>query len=83
MPALRRHLTVDALRHHIAERCLAPSDRGLVGVEIELLTYPSSDPGLRAPAAELAAVADRTSTLTEPGQPSKKRIAKIALSPNG
>jgi glutamate--cysteine ligase len=60
MPALRRHLTVDVLRQHIGERCLAPSDRGLVGVEIELLTYPSSDPGLRAPAAELAAVADRT-----------------------
>jgi glutamate--cysteine ligase len=60
MPALRRHLTLDAIRRLIAERCLAPSDQGLVGVEIELLTYPSSDPGLRARAADLAAIAERT-----------------------
>lgn len=59
MPALRRHLTVDVLRHHIVQRCLAPSDRGLVGVELELLTYPS-DPGLRAPVADLAAMVERT-----------------------
>ena len=53
MPALRRHLTLDDLRRHIAERSLAPSDRGLVGVEIELLTYPSAEPGRRAPAGAL------------------------------
>ncbi|MDQ1492411.1 MAG: glutamate--cysteine ligase, partial [Actinomycetota bacterium] len=58
MPAHRRHLTVDALRHHIEQRCLGPSDRGLVGVEIELLTYPSADPLRRAPVSELRAIAD-------------------------
>jgi glutamate--cysteine ligase len=60
MPALRRHLTLDVLRRFVTERCLAPSDRGLVGIEIELLTYPSSDPGLRASVADLAAIAERT-----------------------
>ena len=60
MPAVRRHLTLDALRRHVAERCFAPSDRGLVGLEFELLTYPVSDPALRASAAELAAMAERT-----------------------
>ena len=60
MPALRRHLTPDTIRRFIAERCLGPSDRGLVGIEIELLTYPSSDPRLRARAADLAAIAERT-----------------------
>ena len=59
MPDLRRHLTLDVLRRFIEERCLAPSDRGLVGVEIELLTYPSSDPTLRTRAADLRAVAAR------------------------
>ncbi|MEW6477326.1 MAG: glutamate-cysteine ligase family protein [Actinomycetota bacterium] len=58
MPALRRHLTLDVLHRFIEERCLAPSDRGLVGVEIELLTYPSSDPGVRPPAGDLAAIAE-------------------------
>ncbi|MCA1846203.1 MAG: ergothioneine biosynthesis glutamate--cysteine ligase EgtA, partial [Actinobacteria bacterium] len=57
MPALRRHLTLDVLRDHVARRCLAPSDRGLVGVEIELLTYPSADPTLRARAEDLRSVA--------------------------
>ena len=42
MPAPRRDLTLDTLRRHVAERCFAPSDRGLVGVEIELLTYPAA-----------------------------------------
>jgi glutamate--cysteine ligase len=56
VPALRRHLTLDVLRDHVARRCLAPSDRGLVGVEIELLTYPSADPTLRARAADLRSV---------------------------
>jgi glutamate--cysteine ligase len=60
MPALRRHLTLDTVRRFVAEQCLAPSDRGIVGVEIELLTYPSSDPGLRVPAADLTAIAERT-----------------------
>lgn len=60
MPLPRRHLTVDTLRRHIAERCLAPSDRGLVGVEIELLTYPAADPLRRAPAADLVAMTERT-----------------------
>ena len=49
MPAQRRHLTVDTLRHHIETQCFGPSDRGLVGVEIELLTYPAADPNLRLP----------------------------------
>jgi glutamate--cysteine ligase len=57
VPAQRRHLTLDALRHHIEQRCLGPSDRGLVGVEIELLTYPSADPLRRAPVSELRAIA--------------------------
>ncbi|MGH9008806.1 MAG: glutamate-cysteine ligase family protein, partial [Acidimicrobiia bacterium] len=56
MPGLRRHLNVDTLRRYIAERCLAPSDRGLVGVELELLTYPSADPSLRPPAAQLEGI---------------------------
>jgi glutamate--cysteine ligase len=60
VPGLRRHLTLDVVRRHIAERCLAPADRGLVGVEIELLTYPTADPHRRAPAPLLAAVADQT-----------------------
>ena len=59
MPDQRRHLTFDALRRHVAERCLAPSDRGLVGVEIELLTYPVSDPRRRAVADDLRAFAER------------------------
>jgi glutamate--cysteine ligase len=59
VPALRRHLTVDTLRHHIETQCLGPSDRGLVGVEIELLTYPAADPHRRVPAADLRAVAER------------------------
>jgi glutamate--cysteine ligase len=59
VPALRRHLTVEALRRHIAERCFAPSDRGLVGVELELLTYPSAEPRRRPPLAQLRAVAER------------------------
>ena len=60
MPGLRRHLNVDALRRYLAERCFAPSDRGLVGIELELLTYPSTDPRLRPPAALLEAITDRT-----------------------
>ena len=60
MPALRRHLTLEALRRHVTERCLAPTDRSLVGIEIEVLTYPSSDPGLRVTAAELAAITERS-----------------------
>jgi glutamate--cysteine ligase len=60
MPSLRHHLTVDALRRHVAERCFPPSDRGLVGVELELLTFPSSDPRRRVAAADLAAIAERT-----------------------
>ncbi|MDQ1499783.1 MAG: glutamate--cysteine ligase, partial [Actinomycetota bacterium] len=59
MPVQRRHLTLDALRHHVAQRCLAPSDRGLVGVEIELLTYPADDPSRRAPLADLRALVER------------------------
>ena len=59
MPDPRRHLTFDALRRHVAERCLAPSDRGLVGVEIELLTYPVTDPRRRAGADDLRAFAER------------------------
>ncbi|MCA1846507.1 MAG: ergothioneine biosynthesis glutamate--cysteine ligase EgtA, partial [Actinobacteria bacterium] len=39
---------------------LAASDRGLVGVELELLTYPSHDPGRRAPGEVLGAVAEST-----------------------
>jgi glutamate--cysteine ligase len=60
VPAPRRHLTLDALRRHIAEHCVAPADRGLVGVEIELLTYPLADPSLRVPALLLAAVTEQT-----------------------
>lgn len=60
MPALRRHLTLDDLRRHIAERSLAASDRGLVGVEVELLTYPFADPGRRAPATALRDIAQST-----------------------
>ena len=60
MPALRRHLDAETLRRYIAERCLAPADQGLVGVEIELLTYPSTDPSLRPSAAELEAIAGQT-----------------------
>src|SRR5581483_525552 len=60
VPAPRRQLTLDDLRRHIAERSMAPSDRGLVGVEVELLTYPSADPGRRAPAGDLRAIAERT-----------------------
>jgi glutamate--cysteine ligase len=59
VPVPRRHLTLDTLRRQIAERCLAPSDRGLVGVEIELLTYPAADPLRRARAADLQAIAER------------------------
>jgi glutamate--cysteine ligase len=60
VPDIRHHLTLDDLRRHIAERSLAPSDRGLVGVEIELLTYPAADPGRRTPAGDLRAIAERT-----------------------
>lgn len=60
MPGLRRHLILDTVRRFIEQQCLAPSDRGLVGVEIELLTYPSCDPIRRAPAADLAAIAEHT-----------------------
>ena len=60
MPGLRRHLTVDTLRQYIAERCLAPSDRGIVGIELELLTYPCTDPRLRPPATLLEAITGRT-----------------------
>jgi len=74
VPGPQRHLTLDHLRRHIAERSLAPSDRGLVGVELELLTYPSDDPGRRAPAAALRAVAEST------GLPARSRIT---LEPGG
>jgi glutamate--cysteine ligase len=74
VPAPRRHLTLRHLRRHIAERSLAPSDRGLVGVELELLTYPSGDPGRRAPAAALRAVAESTAL------PARSRIT---LEPGG
>ena len=74
MPALRRHLTVDALRRYIAERCLAPSDQGLVGVELELLTYPSADPSLRPTATLLESVVAQT---TLPA------ASRITLEPGG
>jgi glutamate--cysteine ligase len=74
VPALRRHLNVDTLRRHVAERCLAPSDKGLVGVELELLTYPSAEPGLRPPAPLLEAVAEQT---TLPA------ASRITLEPGG
>ena len=74
MPGLRRRLTLDTLRRHVAERCLAPSDAGLVGVEIELLTYPTADPHRRATVPTLAAVAEQTTL------PSASRIT---LEPGG
>ena len=74
MPGLRRHLDVDTLRRYIAERCLAPSDGGLVGVELELLTYPSADPSLRPSAAELEAI---TGQITLPAG------SRITLEPGG
>jgi glutamate--cysteine ligase len=60
VPVPGRHLTLDTLRRHVAERCLAPSDRGLVGVEIELLTYPTADPLRRVPVADLRTLAGHT-----------------------
>ena len=60
MPGLRRHLTPDAVLRHVEERCFRPSDRGLVGVELELLTYPTGDPLRRARLADLRAVAAGT-----------------------
>ncbi|MCA1841838.1 MAG: ergothioneine biosynthesis glutamate--cysteine ligase EgtA [Actinobacteria bacterium] len=74
MPGLRRHLTLDVLRDHIAQHCLAPSDRGLVGVEIELLTYPSADPTLRSRAADLQVVA---------GEADLPSASRITLEPGG
>ena len=74
MPARRRHLNVDTLRRYVAERCLAPSDKGLVGVELELLTYPVADPNLRPPALLLEAVAEQT---TLPA------ASRITLEPGG
>jgi glutamate--cysteine ligase len=59
VPLARRHLTLETLRRHIAERCAGPSDRGLVGIEIELLTYPAADPLRRPRAADLRAIADQ------------------------
>ena len=61
MPGLRRQLTLDALRRYVNERCLAPSDRGLVGIELEVLTYPSTDPRLRPTATVLEAITSRIS----------------------
>ncbi|HVW31194.1 MAG TPA: glutamate-cysteine ligase family protein [Acidimicrobiia bacterium] len=60
MPGLRRLLTPDAVRRYVEEQCFRPSDRGLVGVELELLTYPASDPRRRSRLADVRAVADRT-----------------------
>ena len=74
MPAPRRHLNVDTLRRYVAERCLAPSDKGLVGVELELLTYPSADPRLRPPATLLETVVEQT---TLPA------ASRITLEPGG
>jgi glutamate--cysteine ligase len=74
VPDLRRHLTIDALRRYVAERCLAPSDKGLVGVELELLTYPTTDPSVRPAAALLEAVAEAT---TLPA------ASRITLEPGG
>jgi len=74
VPALRRHLTLEALRRYVAERCLAPSDKDLVGIELEVLTYPISDPGLRPSATLLEALARRT---TLPA------ASRITLEPGG
>jgi glutamate--cysteine ligase len=74
VPALRRHLNADTLRRYVAERCLAPSDKGLVGVELEVLTYPSADPRLRPPASLLEAVVEQT---TLPA------ASRITLEPGG
>ena len=74
MPALRRHLNVDTLRRYIAERCLGPSEKGLVGVELELLTYPSADPSLRPSATLLETVVQQT---TLPA------ASRITLEPGG
>lgn len=53
MPGPRPSLTVAALHDFVRENCFSPSDRGLVGVEIEALTFPSGDPEQRPSAAEL------------------------------
>ena len=74
MPGLRRHLDVDTLRRYIADRCFAPSDGGLVGVELELLTYPSADPSLRPSAAQLEAIS---------GQATLPCGSRITLEPGG
>ena len=74
MPAPRRHLDVETLRRYITERSLSPSEQGLVGVELELLTYPSTDPSLRPPAEQLEAI---TSEITLPAG------SRITLEPGG
>jgi glutamate--cysteine ligase len=74
VPAPRRHLDVETLRRYVTERCLAPSDEGIVGVELELLTYPSADPSLRPPAEQLEAI---TSEITLPAG------SHITLEPGG
>ena len=74
MAGLRRHLDVDTLRQYVAEQCFAPSDRGLVGVELELLTYPSNDPSLRPSAAQLESIT---------GQIALPAGSRITLEPGG
>lgn len=53
MPAPRPCLNLEAVERFVREECFAPSNRGLVGIELEYLTFPTAQPSQRWSAVEL------------------------------
>jgi glutamate--cysteine ligase len=74
VPADRPCLTIDALRAYVRERCFAPTDGGLVGVEWESLTFAADNPRHRPPTNHLSAT---TAAISLP------RGGAISLEPGG
>jgi len=57
VPASTRSLTPTQIHHYVRQQCFQPGFEGRVGVELELLTSPTDDPGRRPDLDALLAAA--------------------------
>ena len=74
MPASRRRLRAADVERFVRERCFAPAQQGLVGIELEQLTVAASDPAagpdharVRAAVATVSPLAGGSRLTFEPG----------------
>nr|MDP9020825.1 glutamate-cysteine ligase family protein [Actinomycetota bacterium] len=74
MPSPRRCLRAADVERFVRERCFAPAQRGLVGIELEQLTVAADDPaacpdhaGVRAAVAAVQPLPGASRVTFEPG----------------